>query len=78
MREKSWKLVITFPSTTAAMAMEQACREAGAPGRLIPVPQALSAGCGMAWMAPPEAQEALERLARSRQIPTERCHRLLL
>ena len=78
MREKSWKLVITFPSTTAAMAMEQACREAGAPGRLIPVPQALSAGCGMAWMAPPEAQEALEQLARSRQIPTEGCHRLLL
>ncbi|MFI3172312.1 MAG: DUF3343 domain-containing protein [Eubacteriales bacterium] len=49
MRKKEWKLVITFHTTTDAMAMEKACKELGAKGRLIPVPRAISAGCGMAW-----------------------------
>lgn len=40
------KAVVTFHTTTDAMAMEKACKEAGAPGRLIPVPREISAGCG--------------------------------
>ena len=51
MRERTLKLVVTFPSTTAAMAMEKHCKAGGAPGRLIPVPREITAGCGMAWMA---------------------------
>lgn len=39
MRKKELKLVVTFHTTTDAMAMEKACKEAGAPGRLIPVPR---------------------------------------
>lgn len=45
------KLIITFPTTVAALAMEAACVEDGTPGRLIPVPTAISAGCGMCWAA---------------------------
>lgn len=41
--------MITFHTTTDAMAMEKACKQAGAPGRLIPVPREISAGCGLAW-----------------------------
>jgi len=44
------------------MAMERSCKESGLPGRLIPVPRAITAGCGMCWAAPPEAREALEEL----------------
>ena len=53
------KLIITFHTTTDAMAMESACKAAGADGRLIPVPQSISAGCGLAWSAKPESEQAL-------------------
>ena len=42
MRPKTQKLVITFHTTAAAMAMEKLCHEQGLPGRLIPVPRALA------------------------------------
>ena len=41
--------VLTFHTTDAAMEMEAFCRDSGIPGRLIPVPRQLSAGCGIAW-----------------------------
>ena len=56
------RCVVTFPSTTGAMAMEQACRQAEVPGRLIPIPRSISAGCGLCWAAPKEAQEQVEEL----------------
>ena len=62
MRERIERCVVTFRTTAGAMAMERACREAGLPGRLIPAPRAITAGCGMCWAAPPEAREALEEL----------------
>ncbi|HRV32895.1 MAG TPA: DUF3343 domain-containing protein [Anaerovoracaceae bacterium] len=68
MREKELKLVITFHTTTAAMAMEKACNARSLPGRLIPVPREITSGCGMAWSAPPESREALEQAACSEGI----------
>ncbi len=62
MRERTEKCVVTFRTTTGAMAMERACRAAAVPGRLIPVPRAITAGCGMCWAAPPDAREAVEAL----------------
>lgn len=62
MIKKEIKLVITFHTTTAAMAMEQACKAANADGRLIPVPRAISAGCGLAWCAKLESEENLRAL----------------
>ena len=52
-------LVLTFPTTAAAMACEELCGRAGLPGRMIPVPGQISAGCGLAWMATPQDQDAL-------------------
>ena len=46
--KKAYK-IITFAPTTAAMAMESFCLENNLPGRLIPVPQEISSGCGVAW-----------------------------
>ena len=53
MREKKEYIVITFNATTAALAMEKACNSAGIPGRIIPVPGEISAGCGLAWRIEP-------------------------
>ena len=49
MRKKKPYQILTFHTTSAAMAMELYCKEHGIPGRLIPVPRELSAGCGLAW-----------------------------
>lgn len=59
MRVKEEKLIVTFHTTADAMAMEKTCKQAGAPGRLIPVPRAISAGCGLAWCAPLGSEEQL-------------------
>ena len=56
------KLVITFHTPTAAMAMERICKECGADGRLIPVPGSISADCGLAWCAGNESEDALLEL----------------
>lgn len=63
MREKSLKLIVSFHTTTAAMAMEKYCLANAVPGRLIPLPGEISAGCGMAWCAPPEERAAVEAAA---------------
>ena len=78
MREKTRKLVITFHTTAAAMAMETLCRQQGLPGRLIPVPRELTADCGMAWCAPTDAAPALRALADSRNLEYEGWQDLLV
>ncbi len=57
------KVVITFETTTQAMAWERACKEHGLPGRLIPMPVVISANCGLAWLASPEDRDVLLRWA---------------
>ena len=68
MIRKEMKLIITFHTTTEAMAMEKVCKENGADGRLIPVPRSISAGCGLAWCAKLESEEALRNLMREKGI----------
>ena len=59
MIRKTEKLVITFFTTTDAMAMEKFCKEENADGRIIPVPGSISADCGLAWCAKNEREDAL-------------------
>ncbi len=65
MRVKVPALVISFANVTEALAVERFCQEEGLPGRLIPIPREITAGCGLAWKAAPEDRErmcaALER-----------------
>ena len=68
MIKKEMRLVITFHTTTDAMAMEQACKETKADGRIIPVPRAISAGCGLAWCAKIESEKDLRTLMEEKKI----------
>ena len=52
MRARERRLIVAFYTTHDAMAFEDYCAERGAPGRLIPLPREISAGCGLAWSAP--------------------------
>lgn len=72
------KLVITFRTTTDAMAMEAACKAAGAPGRLIPVPTSITAGCGLAWCAGIESRAALEEHMMACGISHQEIHECLV
>lgn len=49
MREKKRRFIITFDTTTQAMEMERICALNNIPGRIIPLPQEISAGCGLSW-----------------------------
>ncbi|MBQ8620815.1 MAG: DUF3343 domain-containing protein [Oscillospiraceae bacterium] len=59
MRQKKETLVVTFATTTQAMAVEKYCLEKGLPGRIIPVPREITAGCGLSWKAAPADRELL-------------------
>ena len=54
MRQRKETWILTFAGTTQAMQMEQYARLHGLPGRMIPVPREITAGCGLAWKAAPE------------------------
>lgn len=78
MRKKELKLVVTFHTTADAMAMEKACVQTGAQGRLIPVPRAISAGCGLAWCAPLEERENLLAVMEKNGIEQEDLHECMV
>ena len=59
MIQKRAKVIFTFHTTTDAMAMESLCKARSFSGRLIPVPGAISADCGLAWCAEPQMEEPL-------------------
>lgn len=66
MIKKSEKVIITFNSTTDAMAFESFCKKSGLEGRLIPVPRAISASCGMCWSAAAiNKQEIIDAIEKS-------------
>ena len=78
MLKKTEKLVITFHTTTEAMAMESICKKECADGRLIPVPRVISAGCGLAWCADLASEEALTALMQSNNIRAQGVYHCLV
>ena len=78
MRKREEKCIVTFPTTTAAMEMERICKAKDVPGRLIPVPRAISAGCGMCWAAPLSAREAVEELVIEQHLMIQGIYDILI
>lgn len=78
MRQKQKKIVFAFASTAIAMKMEKAMKEAGAPGRIIPVPKEITAGCGLAYIAQPEEKEQIEAIMKENDIAAEIIVELML
>lgn len=67
-RQKQLRLVLSFRTAAAAMELERLCLDRGLPGRLIPTPRQITADCGLAWSAPPEAEAALRAAAEERGV----------
>lgn len=58
MRQKKDYCIMTFATTEDALAMEEFCRQQDIPGRIIPLPGDVAAGCGLCWrMSPEEARQ---------------------
>lgn len=57
MREKKLQFLLSFKNTVDALEMEQIGQKRNLPGRLIPLPSVISAGCGLAWTTEPENRE---------------------
>ena len=74
MRAKKPTLVITFATTTQAMAMEKFCQIQGLPGRLIPGPREITAGCGLSWKADPADKDALESALTQHDMKWQEMH----
>ena len=73
MRDKTPKVVITFSTTTDAIALESESKSdpAALPGRIIPVPSEISAGCGLSWCAEESDREVLLAGIRDKNLAYE-------
>lgn len=78
MRERKLYLVLSFSSTSRAMAFEKIAKAKGHKGRMIPLPGAISAGCGLAWRDDPTQEEGLKNMALEAGLEIEGIHRLML
>lgn len=78
MRKKERKLIITFHTTTDAMAMEKLCHERLLPGRLIPVPRDISAGCGLAWCTQLDERQRIIEVMKQIGIEEEAVHECMV
>ena len=77
MRAKEPCYVISFHTTADAIAFEKKAGSIGFPGRLIPLPRAISAGCGMSWKIPKkDAPEQIQEVLASFAIDYEQVHEL--
>lgn len=68
---KEKKLMVVFPTTTDAMHMQQAATTHSLPGRMVPLPSTIEAGCGLAWCTDPTQKESLMALTEQLGIQTQ-------
>lgn len=78
MRPRNLQLVIAFDTTAAALAFEAAAPVAGLTGRLIPVPTAITAGCGLAWRDDPASRNAARALLEQEGIAGASLYELVI
>jgi len=78
MRPKELQCIVTFQTTTEAMAFEEAAKQEGLSGRIIPLPRAIGAGCGLAWRENPKYRDSLEKLISKQKLGYDRIYELVI
>ncbi|MDD6918834.1 MAG: DUF3343 domain-containing protein [Peptoniphilaceae bacterium] len=69
-------IVITFDTTTDAMMMEAFAKENKLAGKIIPLPNEISAGCGLAFKLETEDLEKVTKTLEENSISYEKIHKL--
>lgn len=72
MLKKELKLIITFYTSSAAMATEKMCKDNGISGKLISAPRNLSSDCGISYATDVENREKIETLLKEKKIEFEK------
>lgn len=78
MREKKKYVILSFHTTTEAMSFEKQCMSNEIPGRLIPIPREITAGCGLAWRIGVEEYSACRQKIQDLQMKYQDAVELLL
>ena len=78
MREKKKYRIISFHTTTEAIAMEKKCGKMHIPGRLIPTPREISSSCGLAWRMTEEEYMAYEEIINQLELEYDQSVCLML
>ncbi len=65
------RTIIAFPSSHAAMEAELLAEEAGYTCRLIPLPPAIHAGCGLVLLCEHSAARQVADLLTTKRVPTD-------
>lgn len=78
LRNQQPRIVVTFHTTMAAMQTEHTAQMYQMAGRLIPLPREISAGCGLAWSAPPQTEKALREMLIAQNISFEDIYHLTI
>ena len=78
MRKKELRVIVSFSTTTQAIAMEVAAVSEGLEGRLIPIPLQITADCGLAWSEPVRTKEVLEKVLEEKHLEYDRMTELVI
>ena len=78
LRQKKQWLIVTFYTTSAAMAADKVCQQNGVPGRIIPVPREITSDCGLGWRTEPEVRGQVEKLFTDLGLEVDGYHLCLL
>lgn len=78
MRQRKTYRILTFHTTTEAMAMEKSAIKHQIPGRLIPIPTEITAGCGLAWRMPTEEYPLYENKIRELGLSYDKAVELMI
>ena len=68
--------IVAFPNTHSAILAEQTLLNAGLPAGVMPMPAAISAGCGICLRLPENSAAEAYALLRQTGIPTDGWYRM--
>ena len=72
MLKKEYKLIVTFFTSSAAMATEKFCKEKNIDGKLISAPRNLSSDCGISYATSVSNRDKLIELLKEKNIEYEK------
>ena len=72
MLKKELKLIVTFYTSSEAMATENACKAMGIDGKLISAPRNLTADCGISYATDISNKEKIENILNDKKIDYEK------
>ena len=78
MREKQMQCVVTFKTTTQAMAFEEISKKAALTGRLIPLPREIAAGCGLSWKDNLASRTVIEELISKYNLKYDEIYEIMI